>query len=134
MTADLTDCHEKPDGDAETGIRRKESDQSSCHLSGYTWLDAAINAVGDHGYTILSDNGDGDGPAAILINDETLASARKLIGQLYELGERVDTATPVELAKIDKARADINEVLADVFEQLLLEAGLVQPLVSSEDS
>jgi hypothetical protein len=42
--------------------------------------------VGERGYTILSDNGDGNGPAAILINDETLASARKLIAQLYESG------------------------------------------------
>jgi hypothetical protein len=102
--------------------------------SGYTWLDAALDVVGEHGYTILSDNGDGDGPAAILINDETLASARKLIDQLYELGERVDTATPAELAKIDESRADINEILADVFEQLLLEAGLIQLLVTREGS
>lgn len=48
------------------------------------------------------------------------------------MGERVDTATPAELSKIDEARADINEILADVFEQMLLEAGLVQPLVASE--
>ena len=102
--------------------------------SGYTWLDALLDVVADHGYTILSGNGDGDGPAAILINDETLDSARKLIGQLYELGEGMDTATPAELAKIDESRADINEVLADVFEQLLLEAGLVEPLVASEGS
>jgi hypothetical protein len=100
--------------------------------SGYTWLDALLDVVGDHGYTILSDSGDGDGPAAILINDETLASAHKLIGQLYELGVQLDTATPAELARIDESRADINEVLADVLEQLLLEADLVQPLVSSE--
>ena len=46
----------------------------------------------------------------------------------------MDTATPAELAKIDESRADINEVLADVFEQLLLEADLVEPLVVSEDS
>ena len=48
--------------------------------SGYTWLDATLDVVSDHGYTILSDNGDGDGPAAIFINDETLVSTRKLIG------------------------------------------------------
>ena len=90
--------------------------------------------VGDHGYTILSDNGDGDGPAAILINDETLTSARKLIARLYELGARIDRAGPEELAEIDGQRADINEILAGVFEQLLLEAGLVEPPVVSEDS
>ena len=40
--------------------------------AGYTWLDAAIDMVGEHGYVILNQNGDGHGPAAILINDETL--------------------------------------------------------------
>ena len=90
--------------------------------------------MGEHGYTILSDNGDGDGLAAIFINDETLVSARKLIGQLYELGNKIETAAPADVIKIDESRADINEVLADVFEPLLLAAGLVEPPVASEDS
>ena len=41
---------------------------------------------------------------------------------------------PEELDEIDGQRADINEILAGVFEQLLLEAGLVESLVVSEDS
>ena len=57
---------------------------SFCHLSGCTWLDAAIDVVGEHGYTILSDNGDGDGPMSILINDETLTSTRELIDRLRQ--------------------------------------------------
>ena len=69
--------------------------------SGYTWLDAMIDVVGERGYTILSDNGDADGPVAIFINDETLASTRKLISQLHELGSRVDTASEADLARID---------------------------------
>ena len=63
-----------------------------------------------------------------------MASARKLIGQLYELDSRVDTVTEAEMVRIDESRADISEILPGVFEQLLLEAGLVQPLVSSEGS
>ena len=100
----------------------------------YTWLDAAIDIVGEHGYRILSDNGDADGPVAILANDETLASARKLIAQLHELDSQGDTASEAELASTDEARAEINEVLADVFEQLLLEAGLIEPFVTGESS
>ena len=101
---------------------------------GENWLDAAADVAGDHGYTILCSNGDGDGPAAILIEDETLSSARKLIGRLYELGARIDKAGPEELAGIDGQRADIDEVLAGVFEHLRLEAGLVEPLVTGERS
>ena len=52
----------------------------------------------------------------------------------YELGERIDAATPAELARIDESRVGTHGILADVFDQLLLEAGLVQPLVSSEGS
>ena len=102
--------------------------------SGYTWLDAMIDVVGERGYTILSDNGDSDGPVAIFINDETLASARKLIAQLHELDSQGDTASEAELASTDEAGAEINEVLADVFEQLLLEAGLIEPFVTGESS
>jgi len=87
--------------------------------AGYTWLDAALDVVGEHGYTILSDNGVGDDPAAILINDEALASARKLIGQLYELGERMDTAAQYELTKIDEQRADITEAAGTLRRQTL---------------
>ena len=98
---------------------------------GYTWLDAAIDVLGEHGYVILNQNGDGDEPATFFVNDETLASTRKLIAHLHELGSRVDTASETELTRIDEARADINEILAEVFEQLLLEAGLVESRLSS---
>jgi hypothetical protein len=102
--------------------------------AGYTWLDAAVDTVDEHGYIILNQNGDGGGPAAIPINEEILTSARKLIAQLHELGSRLDTASEAELARIDEARAEINEILAGEFEQLLLEAGLVQPFVTGEGS
>ena len=102
--------------------------------AGYTWLDAAIDVVGEHGNVILNQNGDGGGTAAIFINDATLKNVHQLYDKLSELGSKIDTATQHELTGIDEARADISEVLADVFEQLLLEAGLVQPLVASEGS
>lgn len=92
---------------------------------GYTWLDTALDVVGEHGYIVLRDNGGGDRPAAILINDETLDYVRQLIHQQRELGKMVDRATGAGLARIDEARATIAEALADVFEQLLLEAGLL---------
>jgi hypothetical protein len=98
----------------------------------YTWLDVPVDVAGEQGYAILGSNGDRGEPATILINDKTLASARKLIGQLRELGSRVDTASEAELANADEARVDINEILAGEFEQLLLKAGLVEPLVASE--
>ena len=60
--------------------------------AGYTWLDAAIDMVGEHGYVILSQNGDGKGPAVILINDETLGSTRQLIERLRQIGQEVDDA------------------------------------------
>ena len=134
MTADPTDRHEKPGGDAETGIRRKGSDQSSCHLSGYIWLDAALDVVGEHGYTILSDNGDGDGPAAIFINDETLASTRELIDRLRQIGQAVDTAIGSDLDELDEEAAEIDGILGDLLVSFLVDPGLVEPLVVSEGS
>jgi hypothetical protein len=102
--------------------------------AGYTWLDAALDVVGEHDYTILSDVGDGDGPAAILIDGERLDLVRQLIHQQHALGKMVDGATEVGLARIDDVRTTVAEALADVFEQLLLEAGLVESLVVSRGS
>jgi hypothetical protein len=102
--------------------------------SGYTWLDAMIDVVGEHGYTILSDNGDGDGPAAIFINDETLASTRELVDRLRQIGQAVDSATGSDLDELDEEAAEIDGILSDLLVSLLVDAGLVEPLVVSEDS
>ena len=102
--------------------------------AGYTWLDAMIDVVGEHGYTILSDNGDDDGPAAIFINDETLASTRKLIDRLREIGQQIDGATSSDLDELDEETAEIDGILSDLLVSLLVDAGLVEPLVVGEGS
>ena len=88
--------------------------------------------AGDHGYTIRSDNGDGDGPAAILINDETLASTRELIDRLREIGAATETATGSDLAELDEEAAEIDGILSDLLVSLLVDASLVEPLVIGE--
>ena len=88
--------------------------------------------AGDHGCTILSSNGDGDGPVAIFINDETLASSRELIDRMRQIGQAVDGATGSALDKLDEEAAEIDGTLSDLLVSLLVDAGLVEPLVVSE--
>jgi len=102
--------------------------------AGYTWLDAMIDVVGEHGYTILSDNGDGDGPAAVPINDETLGSTRQLIERLRQIGQAVDTATGSDLDELDEEAGEIDGILSDLLVSLLVDAGLVEPLIVDEGS
>ena len=102
--------------------------------SGYTWLDALLDVASDHGYTILSDNGDGDGPVAIFINDETLASTRELIDRLRQIGQAVGTATGSDLDELDEEAAEIDGILSDLLVSLLVDAVLVEPLVAREGS
>jgi hypothetical protein len=90
--------------------------------------------VGEHGYTILSDNRDGDGPAAIFINDETLASTRELIDRLRQIGAATETVTGSDLGELDEEAAEIDGILSDLLVSLLVDAGLVEPLVVSEGS
>ena len=100
--------------------------------AGYTWLDAALDVVGEHGYTILSDNGGGDEAVAIFINDETLASTRELIDRLRQIGQAVDTATGSDLERLDEEAAEIDGILSELLVSLLVDAGLVEPLVAGE--
>ena len=102
--------------------------------AGYTWLDAAIDVVGEHGYTILSDNRDADGSAAILINDETLESTRQMIERLRHIGADTETVTGCGLAELDEEAGVLREALSDLLIELLVEADLVQPLVASQAS
>jgi hypothetical protein len=90
--------------------------------------------VGEHGYTILSDNGDGDGPVAIFINKETLESTRQLVERLRQIGLAVDGATGGDLERLDEEAAEIDGILSDLLVSLLVDAGLVEPLVASEGS
>jgi hypothetical protein len=99
---------------------------------GYTRLDAAIDTVGEHGYTILSENGDADGPAAVFINDETLKSTRQLIERLRQIGAATETAISGNLEELDEKAAVTHETLSDLFTAALVDNGLVEPFVTSE--
>jgi hypothetical protein len=100
--------------------------------AGYTWLDAAIDTVGEHGYTTLSDNGDCDRPTAILINDATLGSTRQLIERLRQTGAATETAISGNLEELDEKAAVTHETLSDLFTAALVDNGLVEPFVTSE--
>ena len=100
----------------------------------YTWLDAAIDVLGEHGYVILSQNGDGGGPAAILINNGTLGSNRQLISRLRQIGAAMQTAVSGNLEEPDEEAADLHEALSDLFTAALVDNGLAEPFVPSEGS
>jgi len=101
---------------------------------GYTWLDAAIDVVGEHGYIILNQDGDGDGSAAVPINDEMLGSTRQLIERLRQIGQAVDTATGSDLDELDEEAGEIDGILSDLLVSLLVDAGLAEPPAVSDDS
>ena len=69
---------------------------------------------------------------AILINDETLESTRQLVDRLRQIGQAVDTATGSDLDELDEEAAEIDGKLSDLMVSLLVEAGLVEPLLASE--
>jgi fructoselysine-6-P-deglycase FrlB-like protein len=75
-----------------------------------------------------------DGPVVIFINDETLASTRELVDRLRQIGQAVDSATGSDLDELDEEAAEIDGILSDLLVSLLVDAGLVEPLVVSEDS
>ena len=102
--------------------------------AGYTWLDAMIDVVGEHGYVILNQNGDSDGPTAILINDATLGSTRQLIERPRQIGVATEMASGGNLAELDEEANMIHEILNALLIELLVEASLVQPLVVDEYS
>ena len=72
---------------------------------------------------------EGHRPAAIFINDETLASTR-----LREIGAATETATGSDLSELDEEAAEIDGILSDLLVSLLVDAVLVEPLVAREGS
>ena len=57
-----------------------------------------------------------------------------LVERLCEIGAAVDTAQWGETTKLDEEAAEYNEALADLFTAVLVDNGLVEPLVTSEGS
>jgi hypothetical protein len=57
-----------------------------------------------------------------------------LVEKLREIGQSVDTAQWGEVVKLDEEAVEYNEALADLFTAILVDNGLVEPLVTSEGS
>lgn len=65
------------------------------------------------------------------VGNQYLSKGRQLIECLREIGAAAETATGGELAELDEEAGVIHETLSALLIELLVEAGLVQPLVSS---
>jgi hypothetical protein len=72
--------------------------------------------------------------AAIQIPEEAISYARVLVDELRETGATVDTANSGQMAKVDENAGELNEALADLFIAVLVDNGLVEPLIASEGS
>ena len=70
----------------------------------------------------------------LTINEPTLKSTRQLVERLRQIGAATETATGPDLAEVDEEAAVIHETLSGLLIALLVEAGLVQPLVAREGS
>jgi hypothetical protein len=70
----------------------------------------------------------------IQIPEEAINYARVLVDELRETGAAVDTTNSGQMAKVDENAGELNEALADLFIAVLVDAGLVEPLVTSEGS
>jgi hypothetical protein len=72
--------------------------------------------------------------AAIQIPEEAISYARVLVDELRETGATVDTANWGQMARVDENAGELNEALADLFIAVLVDNGLVEPLIASEGS
>ena len=70
----------------------------------------------------------------IQIPEEAISYARVLVDELRETGAAVDTANWGQMAKVDENAGELNEALADLFTAILVDNGLVEPLIASEGS
>ena len=70
----------------------------------------------------------------IQIPEEAISYARVLVDELRETGAAVDTANWGQIAKVDENAGELNEALADLFIAVLVDNGLVEPLVADEGS
>jgi len=57
-----------------------------------------------------------------------------LVDELREIGAAVNTANWGQMAKVDENAGELNEALADLFIAVLVDNGLVEPLVADEGS
>jgi hypothetical protein len=94
---------------------------------GENWLDAMTGELEQHGYTVIK-------PATITLSPETLEGARGLIERLREVGEAAETATGPALAELDEEASVLHETLSDLLIELLVDSGLVEPLIAGEGS
>jgi hypothetical protein len=95
------------------------------YLLGENWLDVMASELEQHGYTVTK-------PVAITLSPETLEGARGLVERLREVGQATETATGSDLAELDEEASVLHETLSDLLVELLVEAGLVEPLVTGE--
>jgi hypothetical protein len=68
----------------------------------------------------------------IQIPEEAISYAHVLVDELRETGAVVDTANWGQMAKVDENAGELNEALADLFIAVLVDNGLVEPLIASE--
>jgi hypothetical protein len=68
----------------------------------------------------------------IQIPEEAIIDARVLVDELRETGAAVDTANWGQMARVDESAGELNEALADLFIAVLVDNGLVKPLVTGE--
>jgi hypothetical protein len=92
---------------------------------GENWLDVMASELERHGYMVTK-------PATITLSLETLEGARGLIERLREVGEAAETATGSDLAELDEEASVLHKTLSDLLIGLLVEAGLVEPLIAGE--
>jgi hypothetical protein len=97
------------------------------HHMGENWLDVMASELERQGHTVTK-------PATITLSPETLEGARGLIERLREIGKAAETATGPVLAELDEEASVLHETLSDLLIELLVEAGLVEPLVTGEGS
>ena len=70
----------------------------------------------------------------IQIPGEAISYAHVLVDELRETGAAVDTANWGQMAKVDENAGELNEALADLFTAVLVDNGLIEPLVTGERS
>jgi len=73
-------------------------------------------------------------PVTIRMPRETLEGTCNAIMRLREIGEATETATGYALAELDEEASVLHEILSDLLTFLLVDAGLVEPLVTGEGS
>jgi hypothetical protein len=94
---------------------------------GENWLDVMASELEQQGYMVIR-------PATITLSPETLEGVRGLIERLREIGEATPTATHGDLVELEEEASVLHETLSDLLIELLVEAGLVEPLITGEGS